>query len=147
MKNMSDTIDSLIDEVQEAIEDEFFGIADSRYPDDMLSEIAGNSIPDYYSDLASCLLSDTNLAYCDSVDSSAGVWEIIRGAIYERLSIEANRIYEELCDEHRCADCGDVITSKLDYDASLEAFGEPLCSYCLETRKEEGDEGDEDNSD
>lgn len=66
---------------------------------DTLAEIADSHVPIYYTDLASCLMSDTSLSECEDSGLVAGVtdvWKIISMAIYERLMNTAHGAHDDL---------------------------------------------------
>lgn len=68
-------------------------ILENQYPEDSITELADSYVPIYNYDLIEVLSSDHTLAYVDDtglLPENPGVHDIIRMAIYERLSNAAH---------------------------------------------------------
>ena len=68
-------------------------ILENQYPEDVITELADSYVPIYNYDLIDALSCDHTLAYVDDtglLPENPGVHDIIRMAIYERLSNAAH---------------------------------------------------------
>ena len=68
-------------------------ILENQYPEDAIRELADSYVPIYNYDLIDALSCDHTLAYVDDtglIPENPGVHDIIRMAIYERLSNAAH---------------------------------------------------------
>lgn len=79
------TIESLRDTIRQTVRDEVDYLRDTRYPEDILVELADQAVPVYTSDLIEVLASDSRLAFLDETIETDNVWDVLRQSIYSEL--------------------------------------------------------------
>ena len=90
--NNDTTIDTLIQDMIDSLDYDVLDIINSDHLGHRLHKYVDNAVPSGYHDLASCLSHDMSLAEVeDSVllPEKPDVWDILKIAIYERLTQEA----------------------------------------------------------
>lgn len=144
MKTMDSLKEDIRIEVRNCIED----LLNSRYPNDILNEIADGLVPIYDRDRVELLLDDMSLSEVDDpglIEGITDIFKILGISIYERLiqiayeEFEDIRYVYELCDE-----CGDY------FDTTGDNWDEEynMCLDCSAVkREEEAEEEEEDDWD
>jgi len=99
--NNKTKINELEKNLIEELNDNKKEILERQYPEDLVTEFVDGWIPIYNSDLIEAISDDPSLAYVDDhglLPKNPGVHDIIRAAIYERLSSVG---FEWLCDNQK----------------------------------------------
>jgi hypothetical protein len=104
MLTMYDLKEKVRNDVRDRIED----LLNSRYPNDILNEIADNNVPIYNRNRLELLLDDMSLSEVDDpglIEGITNIFQFLDVSIYEKLSQIAYEEFEdiryvyEICDE------------------------------------------------
>lgn len=96
------TLQSLKDDIDDRIKDEFVEMMQDRYYQDRFHEMADGLVPIYYRDRAEVLMDDPSLEIQDSglAEGKSTIMDLIGVAIYEELTQRAYEYFEELKTEY-----------------------------------------------
>ena len=124
----------LVEEVTNTIDNEMKDLLENRYYQDRLTEIVDEAIPVYNSELLGLLSDNHSLAEVDDLGllpENPDVYDIIRTAVYEQLSYEANRYFDNKKDNwDTCDECGDYFPAN-ELNNNEEDEGVRVCDTCL----------------
>ena len=142
------TMYDLEKEVRKEVRDRIEDLLNSRYPSDILNEIADNNVPIYNRDRVELLLDEMTQVYMslsEVIEGVTDIFQIIGVSIYEKLSQTAREEFENIrYDYEVCDECGDY------FDTTGDNWDEEynMCLDCSAVkREEEAEEEDEDDWD
>ena len=138
------TMYELEEEVREEVRDRIEDLLNSRYPSDILNEIADNNVPIYNRDRVELLLDDMSLSEVDDpglIEGVTDIFQILGVSIYEKLSQIVHEEFENIrYDYEVCDECGEY------FDTTGDNWDEEynMCNDCAEVKREEEAEEEED---
>ena len=139
------TMYELEEEVRGEVRDRIEDLLNSRYPNDILNEIADGFVPIYNRDRVELLLDDMSLSEVDDpglIEGVTDIYQILGVSIYEKLIQIAHKEFENIrYDYEVCNECGDY------FDTTGDNWDEEynMCLNCSAVKREEEAEEEEDD--